>query len=129
YVLFPKLVTHWNAGATLVPHASDALGHHAAISGYNLGQSVIWLVHPRFNPMLETVYSSSEVVTGTNKTGMTRYFYLNPGFRWSHNFKSGLQIVPGIGVPVGVGPSRGEKGVFLYLSFEHALRRLPDNTR
>ena len=30
-----------------------------------------------------------------------------------------LQIVPGIAVPIGVGPSRGEKGIFLCLSFEH----------
>jgi len=26
---------------------------------------------------------------------------------------------------VGVGPSGGEKGVFLYLSFEHPYRRIP----
>jgi hypothetical protein len=37
------------------------------------------------------------------------------------NFKSGLQIVPGIGVPIGVGPSRGEYGALLYLSLEHPL--------
>jgi hypothetical protein len=37
------------------------------------------------------------------------------------NFESGLQVVPGIGVPIGVGPSGGEYGVFLYLSLEHPL--------
>jgi len=50
---------------------------------------------------------------------------LSPGIRWAHNFKNGLQIVPGIGVPLGVGPSAGEKAVFLYLSFEHPFRKLP----
>jgi hypothetical protein len=46
---------------------------------------------------------------------------LSPGFRWALNFKSGLQIVPGVAVPVGLGPSAGQRGVFLYLSFEHPL--------
>jgi len=31
----------------------------------------------------------------------------------------GLQVVGGLSLPVGAGPSRGERGVFLYLSFEH----------
>ena len=34
------------------------------------------------------------------------------------NLKSGWQIVPGVSVPIGVGPSKGEYGGFLYLSFE-----------
>ena len=37
----------------------------------------------------------------------------------NQNFDSGLQIVPGVAVPVGVGPSEGEYGVIGYLSFEH----------
>ncbi len=45
--------------------------------------------------------------------------YVSPGIRWSYDFESGLQIVPGIALPIGVGPSRGEKSAFLYLSFEH----------
>ncbi len=52
--------------------------------------------------------------------------FLSPGIRWAYNFNNGLQIVPGIGVPLGVGPSDGEKGVFLYLSFEHPYRKLPE---
>jgi hypothetical protein len=39
--------------------------------------------------------------------------------RWAFNFKSGLQVVPGVAVPFGVGSSAGERGLFLYLSFEH----------
>jgi hypothetical protein len=30
-----------------------------------------------------------------------------------------LQIVPGLAIPLGLGPSKGDKGVFVYLSFEH----------
>lgn len=124
-VLTPKLVTHWNAGATFIPDAKDSLGNQAFSSGYNLGQSFVWLVHPRFNILLETVFGSAQSVVGHNKTEWSRSFLLNPGIRWSYNFKNGLQIVPGIAVPLGVGPSAGDKGVFLYLSFEHPFRRLP----
>ena len=50
-------------------------------------------------------------------------FFLSPGVRFAIDLPSGLQIVPGIAVPLGVGPSDGERGVFLYLSLEHAYRR------
>jgi hypothetical protein len=43
------------------------------------------------------------------------------GVRFAINFKSGLQIVPGLFMPVGVGPSKGEYGGLAYLSFEHPL--------
>ena len=118
-VFSPRLVTHWNAGATLVPSASNAAGDRAFVSGYNLGQSFVWLAHPRFNVLLETVWTSSQAVAGPARTQTERSLLLNPGVRWAYNLKSGMQIVPGIGVPIGAGPSAGERGVFLYLSFEH----------
>jgi hypothetical protein len=124
-VLSTRLVTHWNAGATFFPRAHDISGDRAATSGYSFGQSFIWLAHTRFNLMLETVFASSQQVVAGNHTQWTNALFLNPGIRWSYNFKDGLQIVPGIGIPLGVGPSAGEKAVFLYLSFEHPFRKLP----
>jgi hypothetical protein len=124
-VLLPKLVSHWNVGGTIVPAAQNAAGDHAFASGWNLGQSFIYLAKPRFNLMLETVYFGAQSVTSKDHTAWTRSLFLNPGVRWAYNFKNGLQIVPGIGVPVGLGPSAGEKGLFLYLSFEHPFRKLP----
>ena len=121
-VLSRRLVTHWNAGMTFVPSASDAAGDRASVSGYNLGQSVVWLAHPRFNVLLETVWTASRSVAGPGRTESTRSLLLDPGIRWAHNLKNGLQIVPGIGVPIGVGPSAGERGILLYLSFEHPFR-------
>jgi len=38
-------------------------------------------------------------------------------------YASGLQIVPGFAVPLGAGPSRGDRSVFFYLSFEHPFAR------
>ncbi len=114
-----KLVTHWNAGTTIVPRARNAVGDRATAVGYNLGQSFIWRIRPRFNALLETVWVDAERVVALEETTRERALLLNPGVRWAYNFKNGLQIVPGISVPIGVGPSRGEKGIFLYLSFEH----------
>jgi len=123
-VLNPKLVSHWNAGATLFPGARDFMGNRAAVAGYNVGQSFIWLVHARFNVILESVFAQSQVIVAKNRTEWSNAFFLSPGIRWAHNFKNGLQIVPGIGVPLGIGPSAGDKGLLLYLSFEHPFRRV-----
>jgi hypothetical protein len=123
-VLAPKLVSHWNAGATFIPRAQNSVGDHSFSAGYSFGQSFVWLVHPRVNLMLETVYGATESVIGRDRTTWMRSMYVSPGVRWSYNFKNGLQIVPGIGVPLGMASSEGEKAVFLYLSFEHPFRRI-----
>lgn len=125
FMVTPKLATHWNLGATFIPHAQDAIGDRAFSSGYNFGQSFIWLAKPRFNVMLETVFASSQAVVAQDRTQWNRSLFISPGVRWAYNFKSGLQIVPGIGVPIGAGPSSGEKAVLLYLSFEHPFRKIP----
>jgi hypothetical protein len=81
-------------------------------------------VYPRINLLLETAYGNVQSVGGPNRTAWNATLYASPGVRWSFNFKNGLQIVPGVAVPVGIGPSGGEKGVLLYLSFEHPLKAL-----
>ena len=118
-VINKRLVTHWNAGATWVPHAKNSLGQKAGVVAVNLGQSFIWQFSHRFNGMLETIWTSGEDVVAPGKTTRSQDIFVSPGVRWSYNFKSGLQIVPGVAVPVGVGPSSGEKGIIGYLSFEH----------
>jgi Putative MetA-pathway of phenol degradation len=124
-VLTRKLVTHWNAGTTIIPNAKNTVGETGTIFGYNFGQSFVWLAKPRFNMFLETVFNRTQEVTGPKAVVWTSGLLLSPGIRWAYNFKNGLQIVPGIAVPIGVGPSSGEKGIFLYLSFEHPYRKLP----
>jgi len=114
-----RFVTHSNLGATWIPNARDALGATASIRGWNAGQSVIWLARPAFHPLVELAWSRFESVVGSDRTESADALYLSPGVRWAHNLKSGLQIVPGIAVPIGIGPSSGDTGVLLYLSFEH----------
>jgi hypothetical protein len=82
---------------------------------------MVWLVSHRFNVLVETVWTSYESVVARGRTDRAQSLLINPGIRWAYNFKNGLQIVPGIAMPIGVGPSAGEKGIFGYLSFEHAF--------
>jgi hypothetical protein len=123
-VLTRKLVAHWNIGTTITPRARNAAGETGTTFGYNLGQSFVWLARPRFNVLLETVFNRSQQVTGPTTTQWTSGLFLSPGIRWAYNFKNGLQIVPGIAAPFGVGSSSGEKSVFIYLSFEHTYRKM-----
>jgi len=118
-----SLVAHSNAGATYTPRSRDALGNRAATTGYTLAQSVIWLAHPKLNVMLETAWSRTQEVAGAGRTAWSTAALVSPGIRGAIDFASGLQIVPGLAFPFGVGPSRGERGVFAYLSFEHAFTK------
>jgi hypothetical protein len=116
------LVTHVNVGLTFIPSAHNSRSDTADLLQYSLGQSIIWLVKPTFNIMLEFLWESQETVIGPGKTQRDHSVLLSPGIRWAHNLPNGLQIVPGIAVPLGIGPSRGERNIFIYLSFEHPFK-------
>jgi len=118
-VLNRRVVAHWNAGSTFVPHAQNAGHFRAATVGYNFGQGLIFLANPRINLMLETCFNKFQSVVKSGVTTWSSIAYISPGVRWAYNFRSGLQIVPGLAVPIGIGSSAGERGVFVYLSFEH----------
>ena len=98
-VVTPHIVTHWNAGATSYPRTLNA------------GQSVVWLASHRVNFLVETVWTHTDHATDV---------VVSPGVRWSYNLPRGLQIVPGVAVPVDRTTRR--KSAFLYLSFEHPFR-------
>jgi hypothetical protein len=117
-----RLVTHWNALFTRTFSARDAVGHRAATNAYGLGQSVVWLARPRFNVLLETLWTRTGSVAGDGMTSHSDALVVSPGVRWAYDFRSGLQIVPGAAFAIGVGPSRGRDAIFLYLSFEHPFR-------
>ena len=122
--LAKRLVAHWNIGATVNPSARNALGAKATTAAYNLGASAVWLVHPAFNVLVEAAWTRAEAVAGPGGTTASSELFINPGIRWAHDFAGGLQIVPGIGFPIGVGPSDGDHSVFFYLSFEHPFRKV-----
>ena len=114
------LVTHTNVGATYTPGAQNALGAKATTTAYNLGQSVIWLATPTLNLMLEAAWNSFPTVVADDATERQSTFVLAPGVRYALNLGA-VQVVPGAAYVMGVGPSRGERSVFTYLSVEHAF--------
>ena len=118
-----SLVTHSNVGGTYTPHARGSLGIRATTMDYSVGQSVIWLAHPKLNLMLEAVWNRSEEVVGAGQTAASTETLISPAIRGAIDLPSGLQIVPGLAFPFGVGTSRGMRSVFVYLSFEHAFTR------
>jgi len=115
--LSSRLVAHTNAGLTYTGEA----GSTPARLGYNLGQSLVWLAGPKINPVIELVWDRSEAVGAGPARDRDENLLVSPGLRWAHDFASGLQIVPGFAVPIGLGARRGDSGVLLYVSFEHGF--------
>lgn len=115
------IVSHTNAGGTWFAKAPGAGDASTRLHAANLGQSVIWLVTPRFNVMLESAWTRTTVRSDGGASTSETAFVI-PGIRWGYDLRSGLQVVPGIAVPIGVGASSGLKQVFLYLSLEHPFR-------
>jgi hypothetical protein len=121
-VVGEKVVTHLNAGASLTPSARSALGDEATITNFNLGASMVWLLRPSVNVLIEALLLSEETVTGNGLTDRQETGLLSPGIRWAFDLKGDLQIVPGVAYTMGLGPD-DENALFLYLSLEHPFKR------
>jgi hypothetical protein len=113
-------VTHWNAGATVLPRAASATGGRATLRAYNLAASAIWLARSRFNVMLEASWARAEEVVGPNTVRAGEVLLVMPGVRWAHDFRSGLQVVPGVGYAFEMTSGKSDAMV-VYLSFEHGF--------
>jgi hypothetical protein len=114
-VLDDALVGHLNAGLTYIPNARREGGATSEMTTLAAGGSLIWLARPRFNVMLEAIHFAEQ-----NANGSTT---ISPGIRWSYDFKSGLQIVPGLAFPIEFTNGTRQRSVFLYLSFEHPFTK------
>jgi hypothetical protein len=115
--LSPMLVTHWNAGAT-VTRARAFSGARATPRSFNAGASAIFLATPNVNLMLEGVWERTETLSALGGIVPEKRWTVVPGIRGAFNLASGMQIVPGIGVPIS-GSNSNDRDLFLYLSIEH----------
>lgn len=121
FICSRNIVTHYNLGSTITPNMKDITGAKFENTSFNYGASTIILLTETFNLMFEIAGTTDiSIYDKMNKT-ITKSLFINPGLRYAINCKSGLQIVPGIAVPIGIGSSKGEIGLFGYLSFEHPL--------
>ncbi len=116
-----RLVTHWNASATLTRARSDG-GARATTRSFGAGASAIFLATPTLNFMLEGVWERTQALDPLGPVVTARSALLVPGVRGAFNLSSGMQIVPGVGIPIEVGTNDGARDLFLYLSVEHSFR-------
>jgi hypothetical protein len=125
-VLSKGLVAHTNLGATRVFSAKDAEGNRSNLTSASAGQSLVWLAHPNFNILLEAVVATNQVLGDDGLAARRTDALVSPGVRAAINLPGDFQIVTGLAVPIGVGPSSGQRSLFLYLSAElpfwHAAR-------
>lgn len=117
-VLSEKWISHWNLGGTYTPHAKEASGAQADLDAYSYGASLIYLQSETFNWMIEYVRNNAQAAQADSSKVWDDAAFINPGFRIAKNYASGWQMVSGLSFPIGVGPSRNDNGVLLYLSFE-----------
>lgn len=111
--------------ATVTPRAENAAGDRARLTDVEIGQSLVWFARPKLNFLVEAVWERGQEVAGPHRRLTERELYVSPGVRWAHRV-GGWLIVPSVGVPFGVGPSRGERGLFFSLAFEQPLKKERD---
>jgi hypothetical protein len=119
--LTPTLVTHWNFGGTAT-RARDVSGLRRTLRSLTAAASAIWLVAPTFNFMLESTWERSESFDAPGLIRTDGCLTVLPGVRGAINLPSGMQIVPGVGVPFVRSRGRTDHDLFLYLSVEHSFR-------
>jgi hypothetical protein len=114
------LVTHWNVGST-VSRSRSFGGARGTPASFNAGASAILLVSPNLNVMLEGLYERNEALAELGGLVVEKRTTIVPGLRGAINFASGMQLVPGIGVPIS-GSNREDRDLFLYFSVEHSFK-------
>jgi hypothetical protein len=117
-------VTHLNAGMTLTPAAKAPSGAEATAVDVNAGGALVFLAAPTLNVLVEAVYLSSASVLDQGGIERDHTWVVNPGLRFALNF-DGLQVVPGISVPVTFSSSGVGVSLLAYLSIEHTLWKAP----
>jgi hypothetical protein len=114
-----RWVSHTNAGAAWVRATGEGADPARSTRRFRAAQSIVWLAASRLNALLELAWQHDAIrAAGDDREDL---LLLSPGLRWAYNVAAGAQIVPGIAVPIGLGPSRGERALYLYLSVEHGF--------
>ena len=122
YRLSHDLVTHLNAGGTILPWAEGPAvtgkrPKRTLTSGF-LGGSLIAPTRFPVQLMLENLVTFESSITVGGGVGHATSWILSPGVRAALNLGS-LQIVPGLAVPFTQSGGETVHDYFFYLSFEH----------
>jgi hypothetical protein len=110
---------HLNAGTFVGLTRPDQTDRIALL---RVAGSAVLLPYRRVNVLLEVISNRERLTPGSWATTTT----VSPGVRWAYNFSNGLQIVPGVALPVDLARDEDANwGVIGYLSFEHPFGRHP----
>jgi hypothetical protein len=116
------VAAHLNGGITCSPDSRSPAGRRDWTLGASAGIGLVWLALPWFNVLVEDIYTTEEEVLDNGAKGRSHEVIINPGVRFAIGGPGGLQVVPGISMPVRVFPNdEGRFNIFVYLSFEHPL--------
>ena len=106
-----------------VDHArGNALGRRGTIRSVSARRERDLARRADLNLMLETRVGPHRGARRRGARIAQDHFVLLPGLRGAINLRAISRSCPGFGVPIGLGPSHGERDLFLYLSFEHPFR-------
>lgn len=121
-----RLALHANLGVTYLPGVRSPMNDgqlspkRSLVSSW-VGGSAIYALLPRLHLMLESLNYIQDNINGSGREVRTFNPVLSPGFRAAVVNKEDLQIVTGVGVPIGLNRQANSYGAFLYLSIEHHL--------
>lgn len=104
---------------SLTPHEEDWAGP-ARVLATSVKQLMVWNVTSRWHVLVDTVWQRSQRPTWGDTASHT--LHISPALQWGHDLADGLHIIPGVCLPVGFGPSRSDRAVLAFFSFEHRLR-------
>ncbi len=115
-------VTHWNAGATWIPHALDERGDAAGTTGINLGQSMVWLATPRVNFLVETLWIGSERVIAPDETERSEDSVREPGDAVGAQSEQWIADCSRLRVPYGNRSECGREGDYFLSELRASLK-------
>lgn len=122
YKVGNNVVTHFNAGGTLLPWAEGPAltgkrPRRTLTSGF-VGASIIGPTRLPLQFMLENLVTFDGTIVPGGEIDRSTSWILSPGIRAAFNLGS-LQVVPGFAVPFTRTAGETVHDYFLYLSFEH----------
>ncbi len=122
-----KLVSHYNAGVTLISKADKYLSttigdsqliYEKNLSYKNIGASIVWYPMRKLNLLLEYVSNFGSDIEASGNISHNHQLTLNPGMRFCID-NGRMQIVPGVSMPLNIEKGQPmQSGLFFYLSFE-----------
>ena len=121
-----RVALHANFGVTYLPHVRSPMNDgelspkRSLVSSW-VGGSAIYALLPRLHLMLEWLGYIQDNINGSGRAVRTFNPLLSPGFRAAVVNEEDLQVVVGVGMPIGLNRQVNNLAGFFYFSVEHKL--------